>query len=57
MAGGGSGTTGYSSSSFGAQGTGAVWASGAADLLKQFEQLMEMANKDSYHKKKIKEFS
>ena len=40
MAGGDSGVAGYSGSSFGVQGIGASLFSGAADLLKQVEQLM-----------------
>ena len=39
MASGGSGAAGWSSSSFGMQVTGTAFVSGAADLLKQVEQL------------------
>ena len=46
MAGGSSSSAGWSASSFVAKGTSEVYVSGVADLLKQVEQLMAMAEKE-----------
>ena len=52
MASGGSGAAGWSGSSFGVQKTGKAQFSGAADLLRQVEQLMVKAKTEKISQRK-----